>query len=55
MSEYDHYVTYRNAQDQIRERVARTQSAALPGKRRRHPGRQALARRLHSIADRIDI
>ncbi len=55
MSEYEHYVTYRNAQDLIRERVAQTQRSGIPGQRRRHPGRQALARRLHAIADRIDI
>lgn len=54
MSEYEHYVTYRNAQDQIRERVAQTQRSGIPGQRR-HPGRRALARRLHEIADRIDI
>jgi hypothetical protein len=55
MSEYEQYVTYRNAQDQIRERVAQTQRPGLPRKRRKHPGRHALARRLHSIADRIDL
>lgn len=55
MSAYDYYVTYHNAEDQIRERVARTQRSRVPGQRRRHPGRRALARRLHSIAERIDL
>ncbi len=55
MSEYDYYVTYRNANDQIRERVAQTQRSHVPGRRRRHPGRHAIARRLHSLADRIDL
>ncbi|HSE10876.1 MAG TPA: hypothetical protein VLB29_19595 [Nocardioidaceae bacterium] len=53
MTEYDYYVTYRNANDQIRERVEQTRRARIPGQRR-HPGRHALARRLHSIADRLE-
>lgn len=54
MSEYQHYVTYRNATDQIRERVEQTQRTGVPGQRRRHGGRKALARHLHSIADRLE-
>lgn len=54
MSEYDYYVTYHNAHDQIRERVEATQRSRIPGQRRRRPGRRALARGLHSLADRID-
>jgi hypothetical protein len=53
MSEYSHYVTYRNATNQIRERVEHAQrmrDADLPRRR----GRKALARGLHSIADRLD-
>lgn len=53
MSEYQHYVTYRNETEQVRDQVERAQRTRLPGRRRR-PGRQALARRLHSIADRLD-
>lgn len=53
MAEYDTYVTYRNATDQIRERVQRTERARLAGPRR-NPGRRALARRLHSIADLLE-
>jgi hypothetical protein len=54
MSEYEYYVTYRNAHDQIRERVEQTNRSRIPGQRRRHPGRHALAKRLHALADRID-
>jgi len=54
MSAYDYYVTYQNANDQIRERVEHTQRSRIPGQRRRRPGRHALAQRLHSIADRLD-
>ena len=54
MSGYDYYVTYKTANDQIRERVGQTQRSRIPGRRRRHPGRHALAQRLHSIADRLD-
>ncbi len=54
MSDYGHYVTYRNATDQIQERVEQAQRARLPRQRRRHPGRKALARGLHSIAERLD-
>lgn len=47
------YLIDRNATDQIRERVERTQrTAARP--RRRYAGRHALARRLHTLADRLD-
>mgnify|MGYP006179094001 FL=1 len=52
MSEYQHYVTYRNDTEQVRDRVERAQRTRLPGRSR--PGRQALARRLHSIADRLE-
>jgi len=52
MSEYQHYVTYRNDTEQVRDRVERAQRTRLPGRNR--PARQALARRLHSIADRLD-
>jgi len=54
MSGLDQYMTYRNATDQIRERVEQTQRSAVVARRRRHPGRQALARRLHTLADRLD-
>jgi hypothetical protein len=54
MSEYNHYVAYRNATDEIRDRVERaqrTRGRTGPGRRSR---RQALARGLHSIADRLE-
>lgn len=54
MTEYDYYVGYQAAQDQIRERVQRTQRSRVPGQRRRGPGRRAIARGLHSLADRFD-
>jgi hypothetical protein len=54
MSGYDYYVNYSTANDQIRERVEQTQRSHLPGQRPRRHGRHALARRLHSIADRLD-
>jgi hypothetical protein len=54
MSEYDYYVTYRSANDQVRERIEQKQRSRIPGRRRRPTGRHALAQRLHSIADRID-
>lgn len=53
MSEYSHYVTYHNAQDQIRDRVERTQRTQVPGVPR-HRGRKAVARGLHSIASRLE-
>lgn len=53
MTEYDYYLTSFNANEQIRERTEHTRRALVPGQRRR-PGRQALARRLHSIADRLE-
>lgn len=52
MDEYGHYVTYRNATDQTRERTQRVERSGIP--HARHTGRKALARRLHSIADRLD-
>jgi hypothetical protein len=55
MSEYDHYVTYRMATDQLNERVERAERARLAGRRRRQRSRHAFAQRLHTIADRIDI
>ncbi len=53
MSDYGHYVTYRNDTDQLIERVERTEHIRRPGRSNR-PTRRALARGLHSIADRID-
>lgn len=53
MSEYGHYVAYRNATDEIRERVETTQRRRPPGPPRRRP-RHALAKGLHTLADRID-
>lgn len=53
MSDYGHYVTYRNNADEIRERVERTQRTRPPGRSRRRSGRHALARRLHALADRL--
>lgn len=53
MTEYTHYVAYRNATNEIRDRVEQTErrrGQAPPRRRSRH----ALARSLHSIADRID-
>lgn len=53
MTEYIHYVAYRNATDEIRDRVERTErrrAAAVPRRRSRH----AIAKGLHSIADRLD-
>jgi hypothetical protein len=54
MSEYDHYVTYRMATDQLNERVEQAERARLAGRRRRQRSRHAFAQRLHTIADRID-
>lgn len=54
MSEYEYYLAYRNAHDQIAERVEQTRRTRIPGRPRRHPGRHALAKRLHALADRID-
>jgi hypothetical protein len=54
MTEYDHYLNYTNAMNELRERVEHTQRTRVPGQARRRPGRQALARRLHSIAERLD-
>lgn len=50
----NHYLIDRNATEQIRERVEQTQRSAIPKQRRRHAGRHALARRLHTFADRLD-
>lgn len=52
MSDYAHYVAYRNATDEIRKRAEEVQRSHL--RRRRRTGREALARRLHSIADRLE-
>jgi hypothetical protein len=54
MSEFQQYVNYHTANDRIRERVEQTQRRGLAGQYRRHAGRRALARSLHSIADRLD-
>jgi hypothetical protein len=55
MSDYQHYVTYRNATDEIRQRAEQAQRTRLPRRRQRGRGRRAaLARSLHSIADRLD-
>lgn len=54
MSEYGHYVAYRNATNEIRDRVETAQRSRAPGRPRRRNGRHALARGLHSIADRLD-
>jgi hypothetical protein len=54
MNEYDHYLNYTNELNELRERVERTQRTRLPGQSRRRPARHTLARRLHSIADRLD-
>jgi len=53
MSDYGHYVTYRNSTDQIRDRVQLAQRSGAPGQANRST-RRALARRLHSLADRLD-
>ena len=53
MTEYTHYVAYRNATNEIRDRVEQTQrrrGQAAPRRRSRH----AIARGLHSLADRLD-
>jgi hypothetical protein len=54
MSEYGHYVTYRNTTRELREKAEEAQRAHLPRQRRRRTGREALARRLHSIADLLE-
>lgn len=54
MSDYGHYVTYRNSTDQVRDRVERTQRNGAPGQSR-HLARRTLARRLHTLADRLDV
>lgn len=53
MSDYGHYVTYRNDTDRLLERVERTERVRRPGRSSR-PARRALARRLHAIADRLE-
>ncbi|HEU4514151.1 MAG TPA: hypothetical protein VFR87_13680 [Nocardioidaceae bacterium] len=54
MSEYNHYVAYRTATDEIRDRVERTRRSRGGVGPRRRGGRKALARGLHTIADRLD-
>lgn len=54
MSEYNHYVAYRTASDEIRDRVERTRRTRGGVGPRRRGTRQALARGLHSIATRLD-
>lgn len=54
MSEYGHYVTYRNTTDELRAKAEEAQRSHLPRQRTRRTGREALARRLHSIAERIE-
>jgi hypothetical protein len=54
MSEYNHYVAYRNATNEIRDRVEQTQRSRGGVGPRRRGSRKALARGLHSIADRLD-
>jgi hypothetical protein len=49
MDEYRHYVGYRQDHEHLEHRARR---GAAPV--RRDPGRHALARRLRSIADRLD-
>lgn len=53
MSDYGHYVAYRNATNDIPDRVERTLRTREPGPPRRR-SRRAIARGLHAIADRID-
>lgn len=53
MNEYTHYVAYRNATNEIRDRVEQAQRRrGQPAPRRR--SRHAIANGLHSIANRID-
>lgn len=54
MSEHDYYVTYRLAGDRVRERTQQTERARIVGPRALRGGRHAVARRLHSLADRLD-
>ena len=44
----------RLAELQINERVERASRARVAGRRREH-GRQQLARRLHDLADRLEV
>ncbi len=53
MHEYGHYVAYRNATNEIRQRVEEVQHTRKPGPPWRRP-RQALARGLHSLAERLE-
>jgi hypothetical protein len=53
MSDFAHYVTYRHDADRVRDRVEHTQRTGAPGHPRRAT-RRALARRLHTLADRLD-
>jgi hypothetical protein len=53
MSDYGHYVTYRHDTDRIRDQVEMTQRSGGRA-RSRHLARRALARRLHTLADRLD-
>ncbi len=53
MSEFNYHLEG-NAAQLINERIARTRSARVLGKRRRHSGRHSLATGLHSIANRLD-
>jgi len=52
MSEYGHYVAYRTATEEIRQRAEEARRSHLPRQRRRR--RDSLARRLHSLADRLE-
>lgn len=54
MSEYSHYVAYRNAANEIRDRVEHTERSRGSVGPRRRTGRKALARGLHTLADRLD-
>lgn len=53
MTEYTHYVAYRNATTEIRDRVEQTQRRRGQAAPRRR-SRRAIAQGLHSLADRLD-
>ena len=54
MSDYEYYTSYRLATDRMRARAEQSERTRSAGPRALPGGRHAVARRLHSLADRLD-
>lgn len=54
MSDYEYYASYRLATDRIRASAEQSERTRTAGPRALPGGRHAVARRLHSLADRLD-